>query len=61
MTDKDHCIYTKISKDKYVILSLYVNDILIAGSDIQYVKKTKERLSSKFRAYCSQLFTILMK
>ena len=30
MIEEDHCAYIKSSKDKFVILSLYVDDILIA-------------------------------
>ena len=33
MIDEDHCVYTKRNKDKFVILSLYVDDILIVGND----------------------------
>ena len=48
MIHEDHCVYIKRFKDKFVILSLYVDDILIAASDINFVKEIKEWLSSTF-------------
>ena len=33
MIDEDHYLYVKRSKNKFVILSLYVDDILLAGND----------------------------
>jgi len=41
-------VYTKRSKYKFVILSLYVDDILIAGNDKEYVNHVKGWLSSNF-------------
>lgn len=41
MIDKDYCVYTKGSKDKFVILLLYIDDILIADSDKECVMKIK--------------------
>ena len=46
--DEDHYVYNKRSKDKFVILSLYVNDILIAGNDKECVNEIKAWLSSNF-------------
>ena len=40
MIEEDHCVYIKRSKDKFVILSLYVDDILIAGNN-EYITKIK--------------------
>ena len=48
MIDEDHCVYVKRDKDRYVLLSLYVDDILIAGNDLEFVKTIKEWLSSTF-------------
>jgi hypothetical protein len=31
--DVDNCIYTKVKGDKFIILVLYVDDILLASSD----------------------------
>ena len=46
--DEDHCVYNTRSKDKFVILSLYVDDILIAGKDKECVNDIKAWLSSNF-------------
>ena len=48
MIEEDHCVYIKRSKDKYVILSLYVDDILIAENSKEYILEIKGWLSSKF-------------
>ena len=33
MIEEGHCVYVKQSKGSFIILSLYVNDILLAGND----------------------------
>ena len=48
MIDEDHCVYVKRSDDKFVILSLYVNDILLARNDKEYLLSIKDWLSSNF-------------
>ena len=48
MIDEDNCVYTKRSKGKFVIMSLYVDDILIAGNDKEFVMEIKAWLSSNF-------------
>ena len=48
MIDEDHCVYIKRSKDQFVILLLYVDDILIAGSNMEFVNIVKNWLSSNF-------------
>ena len=48
MIDEDHCVYIKRSKDKFIIMSLYVDDILIAGNSKEYVNELKGWLSSNF-------------
>ena len=48
MIDEDHCVYVKRSNDNFVILSLYVDDILLAGNDIGFLITIKEWLSSNF-------------
>ena len=48
MTEEDHCVYIKRSKGNFVILSLYVDDILLAGNDKSFVMAIKEWLSSNF-------------
>ena len=37
MIDKDHCVYIKQNKDKYMLLSLDMDDILIARNDLEFV------------------------
>ncbi|XP_071913959.1 uncharacterized protein [Coffea arabica] len=44
----DKCVYTKETEHGYVILCLYVDDILIVGSNDKMVKSTKDMLNSKF-------------
>jgi hypothetical protein len=46
--DVDKCVYAKILNDECVIISLYVDDMLIFGTCIDIVIKTKNFLSSKF-------------
>ena len=46
--EKNHCVYIKKSKDKFVILSLYVDDILIVENNKEYILEIKGWLSSKF-------------
>uniref|UniRef100_A0A2N9HL28 CCHC-type domain-containing protein n=1 Tax=Fagus sylvatica TaxID=28930 RepID=A0A2N9HL28_FAGSY len=48
MIEEDHCVYTKRSKGSFIILSLYVDDILLAGNDAEMIVATKEWLSSNF-------------
>ena len=48
MMEEDHCVYLKRSKNGFVILSLYVNDILLAGNSKEMIDTTKKWLSSNF-------------
>ena len=48
MIDEDHCVYVKRSKDIFLILSLYVDDILLAGNDKEMIVATKMWLFSTF-------------
>ena len=48
MIEEDHCVYLKRSKKSVLILSLYVDDILLAGNDLNSIVATKEWLSSTF-------------
>ena len=48
MISEKNCIYIKRSKDHFVILSLYVDDILITGSSMEFVNTVKNWLSSNF-------------
>ena len=44
----DRCIYLKISGSKFIILVLYVDDILLATNDLGLLRQTKEFLSKNF-------------
>uniref|UniRef100_A0A2N9GY51 Uncharacterized protein n=1 Tax=Fagus sylvatica TaxID=28930 RepID=A0A2N9GY51_FAGSY len=48
MIEEDHCVYLKQSKRSILILSLYVDDILLAGNDMDSIVTTKKWLSSTF-------------
>jgi ATP-binding cassette subfamily B (MDR/TAP) protein 1 len=41
----DHCCYAKHFDNSYIILLLYVDDMLIAGSSIEEIDKLKHQLS----------------
>ncbi|GJW85464.1 zinc finger, CCHC-type containing protein, partial [Tanacetum coccineum] len=45
----DRCIYSKFTEDYGVILCLYVDDILIVGTNMKGIKETKKFLSSCFQ------------
>ena len=45
----DHCVYTKKFEDgSYIILCLYVDDMLVAGKNMQEIKLLKKQLSESF-------------
>ena len=46
--DHDKCLYYKESSEGHVILCLYVDDILIFGTNLEVVEDTKFYLSKKF-------------
>ncbi|XP_026396723.1 uncharacterized protein LOC113291402 [Papaver somniferum] len=48
VNDADKCIYSTEDKSEFVILCLYVDDMLIFGSDLSIVEQTKKFLSSNF-------------
>jgi hypothetical protein len=45
---EDNCIYAKFKNKKFIFLILYVDDILLANSDINLLLETKQFLSSNF-------------
>ena len=49
MINEDHCVYIKRSKNQFVILSLYVDDILIVGSNLELINTVMVWLSSNFK------------
>ena len=46
--EADHCCYVKFSDNSYIILLLYVDDILIVGSSIEEINNLKKQLSKQF-------------
>jgi hypothetical protein len=48
MTEDDHCIYTKIVGGNFMLLSLYVDDILVASNNNATLAEVKAWLSAKF-------------
>ncbi|CAA0834987.1 cysteine-rich RLK (RECEPTOR-like protein kinase) 8, partial [Striga hermonthica] len=44
----DKCVYVKDTEKGYVILCLYVDDMLIVGSNDKIIKSTKDMLNSRF-------------
>ena len=44
----DHCCYFKRLDNCYIILLLYVDDMLIIGSNMAEIKKLKKQLSKEF-------------
>ena len=49
MIEEDHCVYVKRSKGSFIILSLYVDDILLVDNDMEIIIATKGWLSSNFK------------
>ena len=45
---EENCIYTKFKNEKFIFLILYVDDILLASSDVNLLLETKKFLSSNF-------------
>ena len=48
MIDEDHCVYIKKHKDKFMLLSLYVHDILIVGHYLDFFQTIRRWFSSTF-------------
>jgi hypothetical protein len=46
--EEDNCIYVKFRSRKFIFLILYVDDILLASSDVSLLLETKRFLSSNF-------------
>ena len=46
--EADHCCYVKSFDNSYIILLLYVDDMLIAGSSIEEINNPKMQLSKQF-------------
>ena len=48
MMEEDHCVYLKRSNNGFVILSLYVDNILLVGNNEEMIDNAKRWLSSNF-------------
>jgi Reverse transcriptase (RNA-dependent DNA polymerase) len=46
--DMDHCYYFKRFNDSYIILLLYVDDMLIAGTSMKEINTLKRELAQEF-------------
>jgi hypothetical protein len=46
--NEDNCIYAKLKNGKFILLILYVDDILLTSSDVNLLLETKKFLSSNF-------------
>ena len=46
--EADHCYYVKFFDNSYIILLLYVDDMLIIGSSIEEINNLKKQLSKQF-------------
>ena len=44
----DKCIYIKETQNEYILVCLYVDDMLIIGSNNEIITRTKNMLQSKF-------------
>jgi hypothetical protein len=44
----DHCIYSKEEGGNFIYVSLYVDDMLLIGNNLDAIKVVKKQLSSKF-------------
>ena len=48
MVSGNHCVYVKKTNVGIMFLTLYVDNILLAGNDMKMIKTTKKWLSSVF-------------
>jgi hypothetical protein len=46
--EEDNCICAKFKNEKFIFLILYVDDILLANSDVNLLLEIKKFLSSNF-------------
>lgn len=48
LNDVDQCVYFKVKGDDWIILCLYIDDILLFGSNNDIIIETKSFLKTKF-------------
>ena len=56
----DKCVYVNDTGNGYVILCLYVDDMLIIGSDDNMIKSTKVMLSTRFDMKDMKLANVIL-
>ena len=56
----DKCVYVKEVEHGYVIVCLYVDDMLIVGSDDKIITPTKNMLNSRFDMKCMELVDVIL-
>ena len=56
----EKCVYVKTTDIGYIILCLYVDDILIVGSNNEMVKHTKDMLNSRFDMKDMRLANVIL-
>ena len=47
-TKSDPCVYTHGRGDTFVVLTLYVDDILVTGKDEKVVEQLKKALTDRY-------------
>ena len=45
MISEDHCVYVKKTTEGIMFLTLYVDDMLLAGNNMEMIQSTKQWLS----------------
>ena len=44
----DHCVYSKKAGNHFIYVVLYVDDMLLVGNNMDFIKEVKSQLYSKF-------------
>ena len=57
----DKCVYVKDTEHGYVIVCLYINDMLIVGSDDKIIISTKKMLNSRFGMKDLELIDFILR
>ncbi|CAM9207064.1 unnamed protein product [Sphacelaria rigidula] len=47
-TENDPCVYTRGQQEHYVMITLFVDDILVTGPSIEILQSVKDTLKTKF-------------
>ena len=57
----DKCMYVKNTEHEYVIVCLYVDDMLIVSSDNKMITSTKNMLNSRFDMKYLGLLDVILR